>query len=83
MNGKNPLDIELNSMNKKSLVYDIVYEPTQTPLMNMALEKKLDSTNGFYMLARQAAESFYRWFGIMPKDSHVNEVIKILKKQND
>lgn len=83
MNGKNRLNIELSSMNKKSLVYDIVYEPTVTPLMKMAMDKKIKNTNGFYMLARQAAESFYRWFGIMPKDSHVKEVIRILKKDND
>ena len=80
MSGKNPLAIELNSMNKKSLVYDIVYEPALTPLMKKAEDNKLQNTNGFYMLARQAAESFYRWFGIMPKDSHINEIIKILKE---
>ena len=80
MNGKNPIAIELTSMNKKSLVYDIVYEPALTPLMKLAVDNKLQNTNGFYMLARQAAESFYRWFGIMPKDSHINEIIKILKE---
>ena len=82
MNGKNPLDIDLSSMNKKSLVYDLVYEPTMTPLMRIAREKKLNYTNGFYMLARQAAESFYRWFGVMPEDSDVKEVIRILKKND-
>ena len=80
MNGKNPLAIELTSMNKKSLVYDIVYEPALTPLMKLAENNKIQNTNGFYMLVRQAAESFYRWFGIMPEDSHINEIIKILKK---
>ena len=80
MNGKNPLAIELTSMNKKSLVYDIVYEPALTPLMKCAGDNKLENTNGFYMLARQAAESFYRWFGIMPEDSHINEIIKILTR---
>ena len=80
MDGKNPLAIELSSMNKKSLVYDIVYEPAITPLMKLAVDNKLKSTNGFYMLARQAAESFYRWFGIMPEDSHIDEIIKILKR---
>ena len=80
MDGKNPLVIELTSMDKKSLVYDIVYEPALTPLMKLAKDNKLQNTNGFYMLARQAAESFYRWFGIMPEDSHINEIIKILKK---
>jgi len=80
MDGKNPLVIELTSMNKKSLVYDIVYEPALTPLMKLAMDNKLQNTNGFYMLVRQAAESFYRWFGIMPEDSHINEIIKILKK---
>ena len=80
MNGKNPLAIELTSMNKKSLVYDIVYEPALTPLMKLAENNKIQNTNGFYMLVRQAAESFYRWFGIMPEDSHTNEIIKILKK---
>ena len=82
MNGKNPLDIELGSMNKKSLVYDLVYEPTLTPLMKSAKEKQINNTNGFYMLVRQAAESFYRWFGVMPKDSHINEVVSILKKND-
>ena len=82
MNEKNPLDIELSTMKKKSLVYDLVYEPNVTPLMKIARERKLNNTNGFYILARQAAESFYRWFGIMPKDSHVNEVIRILKKND-
>ena len=80
MDGKNPLVLELTSMDKKSLVYDIVYEPALTPLMKLAKDNKLQNTNGFYMLARQAAESFYRWFGIMPEDSHINEIIKILKK---
>ena len=80
MDGKNPLVIELTSMNKKSLVYDIVYEPALTPLMKLAMDNKLQNTNGFYMLARQAAESFYRWFGIMPEDSHINEIITILNK---
>ena len=80
MDGKNPLAIDLSSMNKKSLVYDIVYEPALTPLMKLAVDYKLQNTNGFYMLARQAAESFYRWFGIMPEDSHINEIIKILKR---
>ncbi len=82
MNGKNPLDIELGSMKKKSLVYDLVYEPPLTPLMKIAREKKIKNTNGFYMLVRQASESFYRWFGVMPKDSHVNEVISILKRDD-
>ena len=80
MDGKNPLAIDLTSMNKKSLVYDIVYEPALTPLMKLAENSKLQNTNGFYMLARQAAESFYRWFGIMPDCSHINEIIKILQR---
>ena len=80
MGGKNPLAIELASMNKKSLVYDIVYEPALTPLMKLAMDNKLKNTNGYYMLARQAAESFYRWFGIMPENSYINEIIKILKR---
>ena len=80
MGGKNSLAIELASMHKKSLVYDIVYEPALTPLMKLAVNNKLQNTNGFYMLARQAAESFYRWFGIMPKNSYINEIIKILKR---
>ena len=80
MGGKNSLAIELASMHKKSLVYDIVYEPALTPLMKLAMDNKLQNTNGYYMLARQAAESFYRWFGIMPENSYINEIIKILKR---
>ena len=82
MNGKNPLDVDLSSMKKNSLVYDLIYKPTMTPLMKVARGKKLNYTNGFYMLARQAAESFYRWFGVKPEDSHVKEVIRMLKKND-
>ena len=80
MDGKSPLVIELTSMDKNSLVYDIVYEPAFTPLMKLAMDNKLRNTNGVYMLVRQAAESFYRWFGIMPDYSDIHEIIKILKR---
>ncbi len=73
--------IDLSSMSKKALVYDIIYNPRKTVLMKLAESNKLRSTNGIFMLIRQAAESFYKWFGIMPGKSDVNKVLEILGKE--
>ena len=46
--------------------------------MKQAEIEKIKSSNGIYMLVRQAAESFRKWFNISLNNSDVDEVIKLL-----
>ncbi len=72
--------IDLSLMSKEALVYDIIYNPRKTALMKLAESNKLRTTNGIFMLIRQAAESFNKWFGIMPSNSDVNKALETLGK---
>lgn len=44
-------------------VFDVIYNPAETPLLKMAREKGLTAENGIGMLIGQAAESFRIWTG--------------------
>tara|TARA_X000000950_G_scaffold289492_1_gene414231 strand:- start:2358 stop:3200 length:843 start_codon:yes stop_codon:yes gene_type:complete len=75
-NDKFPTNLE--KLSKKALVYDIIYNPKVTSLMKVARKNNLLAINGIYMLVRQAAESFKRWFEIDLSDEDINDVIKLL-----
>lgn len=50
-------------------VYDLVYNPAETPLIRAAKENRLPATNGLGMLIEQAALSFEMWTGMeAPRD---------------
>ncbi len=79
--GMKPSDnfnLELNLKAKDLLVYDIIYDPPITTLMKKAESKKLNNANGIYMLIRQAAESFNKWFGIKLKDEDIQGAMRLL-----
>ena len=76
LNDKFPTNLE--KLSKKALVYDIIYNPKVTSLMKIARKDNLIAINGIYMLVRQAAESFKRWFEIDLNDKDINDVIKLL-----
>jgi len=46
------------------VLYDLVYNPTETALMNAAREAGLRVSNGLGMLVEQAALSFEIWTGL-------------------
>ncbi len=48
------------------LVYDLVYNPSQTRLMARARQQGLITTNGLGMLVEQAAAAFEHWTGQSP-----------------
>ena len=48
----------------KQFGYDIIYNPSKTGLLKLADEKGINCSNGIYMLIRQAAESFKKWFNL-------------------
>jgi shikimate dehydrogenase len=45
-------------------VFDLVYVPSETPLVRAARERGLRAANGSEMLIRQAEIAFERWTGI-------------------
>ena len=46
--------------------YDLVYNPRETRLMQLARSAGADASNGLGMLVHQGAESFVRWTGQQP-----------------
>ena len=49
------------SLNEKTIVYDIVYKPVKTNLINKAKEKNCKIIFGYEMLLGQAIRSFEIW----------------------
>lgn len=52
-----------DSIPKDALVYDLVYNPLETPLLRMAREAGADILGGLPMLVYQGAASFKLWTG--------------------
>ncbi len=66
MQGQAPLPIALDAMPQDALVYDLVYTPLQTPLLQAAKARGLKTLDGLGMLVHQAAPSFEHFFGQTP-----------------
>ncbi|WP_417456354.1 shikimate dehydrogenase [Kordiimonas sp.] len=67
MHGNPPLDVDLSKAGKDTVVYDIVYQPLITPLLEHAAEHGLRTVTGLGMLVYQAAAAFKIWFDVMPE----------------
>ena len=78
MNKNDKLNLTLDRLPNDSLVYDIIYNPPRTLLMQIAEERNLKNVNGSYMLVRQAAESFNKWFNIELNNDDIREALKII-----
>ncbi len=59
--GRSPLASRL--IPKDALVYDLVYNPSQTPLLRMAKAAGAKTIGGLPMLVYQGAASFKLWTG--------------------
>jgi shikimate dehydrogenase len=66
MAGKPELPIDLAPMPARGVVYDVVYVPLQTPLLDAAQRRGLRAVDGLGMLLHQATGGFARWFGRTP-----------------
>lgn len=76
MTGQPPLEIDLSALQEGSLVYDIVYAPLITPLLQQADEKGCRIVTGIGMLLHQARPGFQAWFGTMPEvDDELRQVV--------
>lgn len=61
------LDLSLDKLPTKAVVYDIVYNPLETPLLRDARMRGNMTVDGLGMLLHQAVPGFEAWFGITPE----------------
>ena len=72
----------LHLMSKQGFVYDINYNQEFTIFNQMADYRGIDpkkNVNGKYMLIRQAAESFKKWFNINLNKNDIDEAVNLLR----
>ena len=63
MDGIGTLDIPLNNLKQSAVVYDLVYKPVKTQLLQDAKKLGHKASGGLTMLLYQGAESFEIWTG--------------------
>jgi 3-dehydroquinate dehydratase / shikimate dehydrogenase len=82
MHGVKPTHIlEANELNAR-LVFDMVYNPIDTPLIRMAREKGLPVITGVEMFVHQGARQFEIWTGKpAPEDEMLRVVVHALRQQ--
>lgn len=67
MNGQPALDVDFSSLKPGAIVFDVVYAPLRTRLIEGARSRGFRTIGGIGMLLHQAAPGFERWFGVRPK----------------
>ena len=67
MTGGEDLDIDLEHLDRDSVIADIVYVPLETPLLAQARRRGLATVDGLGMLLHQAVPGFEKWFGVRPE----------------
>ena len=73
--GKSPLGIGL--IPKRALVYDVVYNPLETPLLAAARKAGARTLGGLPMLVYQGAASFELWTG---KSAPIDIMMRVAKR---
>lgn len=63
MAGQQPLEIDLTQLPTSAVVYDIVYVPLQTTLLQAAQARGNKTVDGIGMLLHQGRPGFKAWFG--------------------
>jgi shikimate dehydrogenase len=66
MQGEPALELSLNNLPVRALVFDAVYIPLETPLLKEARLRGNQTINGLGMLLHQARPAFHAWFGVLP-----------------
>jgi shikimate dehydrogenase len=66
MDATHPLLISADWLQPDTIVYDIVYTPPVTPLMQAATERGCQTLGGIGMLVHQGAIAFEKWTGVAP-----------------
>lgn len=79
MVGQPPLEPDLSSLPEDAVVYDIVYTPLETPLLQRAHARGLSTVDGLEMLIGQAALAFELFFGVAPPRDRDEELRALLE----
>jgi shikimate dehydrogenase len=66
MVGQPPLEVDLTPLPEHAVVYDVVYAPLETELLQAAKARGLETVDGLEMLIGQAALAFELLFGAEP-----------------
>lgn len=66
MTGQPALEIDLGPLPSTAIVYDIVYNPLETRLLEQAKARNLKAVTGLGMLIFQAQKAFEIWTGCVP-----------------
>ena len=80
MRGFPPLPISLSGLAPETLVYDLVYDPLETPLLEAARESGLPTLSGIDMLVAQAARAFELFFCQTAPREHDDELRELLTR---
>lgn len=82
MIGQEALKINLKNLAKSAIVYDIVYKPLITDLLQQAQNQGNKIVTGIGMLVFQAAIGFEAWFKMKPQidDNFLNQTINWANK---
>jgi 3-dehydroquinate dehydratase / shikimate dehydrogenase len=83
MHGVKPQHIlEAKEINAR-LVFDLVYNPVDTPLLKMARQKGIAAVTGVEMFVQQGARQFEIWTGKRaPEEEMLRVVVHALRQQN-
>ena len=72
-----PLLISADWLQPRTRVYDIVYTPPVTPLMQAATERGCQTLGGIGMLVYQGAIAFEKWTGVVPCTETMRQALSI------
>lgn len=76
MEGQPPLHLALDALPETAIVYDIVYAPLYTPLLQTAKKRGNPVVTGLGMLMHQAVPGFAAWFGREPEvDKEIEQLL--------
>lgn len=66
MPGRSPIpdDVALDALEPRPVVFDLVYRPRRTPLLETAAAAECPTVEGIEMLIEQGARSFELWTGV-------------------
>ncbi|ACV75681.1 MAG: shikimate dehydrogenase [Zymomonas mobilis] len=81
MSGQPPLDLSLEKVDPRSLVYDIVYVPLETPLLKAAKARGMQTIDGLSMLIGQAAAAFELFYDRKPPRDQDQALRALLTKK--
>lgn len=70
------LPFDVGMLPDRARIFDLVYVPAVTPLIETARARGLDAVNGLGMLVAQAAIAFERWTGVSGAETIMRQAVE-------